>query len=155
MKAKLILNEIKQNKDTALGAIGIGRTSLTYTYDYLQRYIQSLLNYADELDDIDGLPNIIKDDICEFLHATPENVMGLSDLSLLGERISGISSDFINFLEKHSKNLPNFNIAEYGIDSKRYFLKDPYVSKIKVLRLRTTNDKYSDFSELCYYFFMT
>ena len=157
MKAKLIINEIKQNKEeSGLGSIGVGKHALTRTYDHIKNSnYPSILKYAEDLNNT-SLPQKIKNRVCEILETSHENIIGISDSRLQYINIKGISTSFVNWLNHIDTNGECIIYEQHIIDDNRYIVKTPYYAIWDIIRVRTfSNDKIMPYEilEECYVFF--
>jgi len=135
MKAKLIINEIKQDKESGLSAVGIGKIEMTKTYYYIKDNFNSIIVESDELYYMDNIPQKVKEKIITMVNVdNEEDVMGISDSKLLSMNDQDTVSDFVNWIIK----ITNYPIKEENviIEQKLYRIQN-YYNKIHLTRLRT------------------
>jgi hypothetical protein len=147
MKAKLILNEIKQNKEgTGLGAIGVGKAHIRSTYNSIKKNWPELLNKTvkEKFENFAG--QVYANNIKPYIEE-------LSDV--LGAKLDEmywVKSDYANHGKSNVEFL-DFMAEEYGIDGIPGFVQNekfPHYDTYDEAHIRIDTNYKKSFGSISY-----
>ena len=148
MKAKYIINEIRQDMESGLSAVGVGKSALTKTYEFLKKEYPFVTNNAEELDDIDLMPGSIKQILCKVFNTESDNVMGISDFDLASNRYAGEAADFLDWIDQNrDHNRKNAFDQKYETRYKTYKVENTFKEPWNLVRVRVYESYNSTFDQ--------
>lgn len=149
MRAKFV-NEIKKESEgSSLSTVGIGKSHMLKTYDYIKTHMPQIIRFADELEDT-SLPDKVKDKVCDMLCAESHEVIGISYHEMLSENLADVMQEFTEWTSIKQKNLST--ATKYTSDNYQIYVLEPISDKIQIVEVLTYMGT-NTISDLTYMFF--